>query len=112
MKTFTTACAQGELYITRVARLPDGLVPIPAENGRVIVGHSETGHHHVMTAERTTMYRLPEEIYDLFLVVNEPDTLEHLRSFDTHKPVEFTPGIYRVRRQREYIPEGWRRAAD
>lgn len=112
MRTFDNTCAQGELYVTRIAALPTNVVAVPPDGGRVIVGHSETGHHHVMTAERTTLYRLPEEIYELFLVVDQPDELTHLRSFDTHEPIRFEPGIYRVRRQREYTPEGWRRAAD
>jgi hypothetical protein len=112
-KRLARAGAQGELYITRHdGPIPAGAVAVPAEGGHVIVGHSETGHHHVMTAERTTMYRLPEEIYELFLVVSAPDELTHLRSFDTHESIAFDPGMYRVRRQREYTPEGWRRAAD
>lgn len=112
MKTFTRSIAQGELLIFRVDGLPPGLTAVPPEDGRVVVGHSETGHHHVMTADRTTLYRLPEEIYELFLVVDQPDELTHLRGFDTHEPIRFEPGVYKVRKQREYTPEGWRRAAD
>lgn len=113
MKTFNNSIAQGELYITRVGALPSGLVAVPAENGLVIVGHSETGHHHVMERAKTTMYRLPEELYEAFLVVDQPDVLRHLRGFDTHHPIAFEPGFYRVRRQRQYDPaQGWVRAAD
>ncbi len=112
MKTFTTQIAQGDLYIVRVATLPDGVVRIAPEDDRVIVGHSETGHHHVMDAARVEMYRLPEEIYECFLVVKEPTALEHLRAWDTHEPVLHQPGIYKIHRQREHIPEGWRRALD
>ena len=70
-----------------------------------------------MIAERgktkTTLYRLPEEIYECFLVVDGGSaTLEHERSFDTHETIEFSPGTYRIRRQREHTPEGYRRAAD
>lgn len=112
MKTINKSCAQGELFITRIDELPPNVTKVDTVEGHVIVGHSETGHHHVMTADRTTMYRLPEEIYECFLVVSEPDKLTHMRAFDTHEPISFQPGIYRVRRQREYTPEGWRRAAD
>jgi hypothetical protein len=38
--------------------------------------------------------------------------LRHLRQQDTHETLKIAPGIYEVRRQREYTPEGWRRAAD
>jgi len=115
MKTFKTVAAQGEL---RFVRLPnDFKVPANAEkvapvNGKVIVGHSETGHHHVMEAERTMMYKLPDSILDCLLVVEKPDVLNHLREFDTHEPLGFKPGTYKVITAREHVPEGWRRAAD
>ena len=49
---------------------------------------------------------------DIFLAVEEGDVLEHLRPHDTHEPIAFGPGIYHVRRQREYVPEGFRRVED
>jgi len=113
MKTFDKVCAQGDILITRIDKLPGGLVPIaPEDGGRVIVTHSETGHHHVMLAERTKAYRLPDSIMDIFLAVEQGDTLEHLRPNDTHESIQFGPGLYHVRRQREYVPEGFRRVED
>ena len=32
--------------------------------------------------------------------------------FDTHEPIMLDDGIYRLRRQREYTPEGYRRVED
>ncbi len=113
MRTFRTHCAQGDIHITRVKTLPKGVEEVPPSGDQVIVTHSETGHHHVMERKTTTMYRLPEEIYECFLVVDEPGaTLEHLRPHDTHEAIRFEPGTYRVRRQREYTPEGFRRVED
>ena len=112
MKTFKNLCAQGDILIQRIAKLPLGVVPVAPENGRVIVTHSETGHHHVMLAERTKAYKLPDSIMDIFLAVEEGDTLEHLRQHDTHESIRFEPGVYHVRRQREYVPEGFRRVED
>lgn len=112
MKTFKNACAQGDVYITRVENLPEGLIRVAPEGGNIIVAHSETMHNHVMDAETVEMYRLPEEIYECFLVVKAPTSLRHLRDFDTHEPILHQPGIYRVRRQREHTPEGWQRAQD
>lgn len=112
MKTFDKVCAQGDILITRIDKLPAGLVLVPPEDGKVIVTHSETGHHHVMLAERTKAYRLPDSIMDIFLAVEQGDTLEHLRPHDTHEAIQFPPGIYHVRRQREYVPEGFRRVED
>lgn len=112
MRTFINQSAQGELFLVRVSKLPPKLVKVPSVGGYVIIGHSETGHHHVMDARTTEMYRLPEEIYECFLVVSKSTALEHLREFDTHEPILYEPGIYRVRKQREYVPEGWRPAVD
>jgi hypothetical protein len=112
MKTFTTVCAQGDVYIRRIDKLPNGLVPHNPEKGRVIVAHSETGHHHTMLAEHVTAYRSPDSLMDLFLKVKAPTALEHHREFDTHEPILFDTGYFHVRRQREYTPEGWRRVED
>lgn len=112
MKNFKNVCAQGDIIIVRVDSLPENAERVNPEGGQVIVTHSETGHHHVMEAERVTMYRLPEEIYECFLVVESDAELVHLRSYDTHEPIAFKPGTYRVRRQREYTAEGFQRVED
>jgi hypothetical protein len=49
---------------------------------------------------------------DCLLVVEQPTALEHLREHDTHEPIMFNKGIYHVRRQQEYTPEGLRRVED
>lgn len=113
MKTFNNIVAQGDIYIRRVDSLPNGLVRVERENGKLIVTHSETGHHHVMSGGVVEMYRPKENFdWDAWLVVSEPSALEHLRTFDTHESILFEPGIYHVRRQREYVPEGFRRVED
>jgi len=115
MKTFSKVAAQGELRIVRLGddtEVPKGATRVEPVGDHVIVGHSETGHHHVMEAGRTTMYRLPDSITDCLLVVDRPDVLNHLREFDTHEPLAFAPGIYRVTTAREYLPGGWRRSQD
>lgn len=112
MRTFTNVCAQGDIYITRIAALPANSQRVEPESGKCIVTHSETGHHHVMDADTVTMYRLPDSIMGCLLVVEQPTALEHLREFDTHEPILFEPGVYHVRRQREYTPEGFRRVED
>jgi len=112
MRTFKNCCAQGDVYFRRVDTMPAGVVEVAPENGVLIVAHSETMHNHVLDATKAKMYSLPDSIMDCFLVVNDPVALEHLRSYDTHEPILFEKGTYHVRRQREYIPEGFRRVAD
>lgn len=120
MKTFEKTCAQGDVFFTKIDALPEDIEEIKPEGGHVVVAHSETGHHHVMERTHVKHYqpksktygRLPEEIYEAFLVVEEPTALKHLRDFDTHEPIMFDAGVYRVRRQREHTPEGYRRVED
>lgn len=112
MRTFQNTCAQGDVYIRRIGALPKNAIEVAPEGEHLIVTHSETGHHHVMERTKAKMYRLPDSIMDCLLVVSDPVALEHLRQHDTHEPILFEPGIYHVRRQREYTPEGWRQVED
>lgn len=114
-KFFKFVAAQGELRFVRLpddTAIPDTAVPVPPKGDRLIVGHSETGHDHYMDAGCAVMHRLPDSILDCLLVVSEPTTLNHLRDFDTHEPLAFEKGVYRVTTGREYAPEGWRRSQD
>jgi hypothetical protein len=112
MRTFKNVCAQGDIYIMRTnMEVPKDAKEVKPEGDHLIVTHSETGHHHVMERENVKMYTLPDALTSL-LVVTEESVLKHLRSYDTHEPIKFTPGNYIVRRQREYTPEGFRKVED
>ena len=111
MKTFATTAAQGDVHFKRVEALPPGAKLVPAEAGRVVITHSETGHDHVMVLDRPAAGEPPAvEMYSgdnplvAWLVVNRPTALEHLRPYNTHEPILFAPGTYELRRQQEYDP--------
>lgn len=117
MKTFDSVCAQGDVLIRRVQEIPSSAKPTPATDGKVIVTHSETGHHHIMLLDREA--DMPSvEMFEgdnpliAWIKVNRPTALEHQRPHDTHEAILFEPGIYEIRRQREYTPEGFRRVED
>ena len=117
MKRFTKCAAQGDVYLLKIDALPKGIKPVNADNGKFILAHSETGHHHVMEARpNIKLYSTDNPLVSYLEVIEATDQaealLEHLRSFDTHAPLVVTPGIYKVVNQRESAPEGWRRAAD
>lgn len=117
MKTFTKMAAQGDFLILRIDTIPTGVELIaPNQHGHIVVAHSETGHDHVMLAERVTAYKRADvkevDLYEMFLSVEAPTEINHLRSFDTHEKLLVPPGNYTVRRQREYVAEGFRRAQD
>lgn len=111
-KYFKECAAQGDVLLRRIDKLPDNLVPAKAENGLFVVAHSETGHHHVVK-ERSAQFLIDNtNAFIAYLQVAEPCELEHLRSFDTHEALALEPGLYEVRRQVEFTPEGWRAVAD
>ena len=117
MKTFKNCAAQGDLYFLRVTALPDNITPVAPENGNFILAHSETGHHHVMEARPNVKFFSSDKPLIGYLQVveatDEAETfIEHLRSFDTHAPIKFNVGIYKIVNGRESSPEGWRKVSD
>lgn len=113
MKTFQNIAAQGDMLIRRIDKLPEGVIKATPEDGNFIVAHSETQHHHVVKARPDVQYYTSANDNLLaYLVVDNTATVEHLRGFDTHEPIEIPAGIFEIRRQREYTFEGFRRVAD
>lgn len=116
MKTFLISAAQGDVHFTHRETMPANLKAVQPINDQIIVTHSETGHNHVMVLDRADMPAVQmfecDDPLVAWLQVNRPTALEHLRPHDTHEPIMFEPGIYEVRRQREYLPEGFRQVQD
>ena len=112
MRDLITSAAQGELLFTVVETIPSGLTEIAAQaNGDLIVGHSETGHHHVMRGERTRAFRASPTV--LYLDVGEDDVLRHLRHHDTHEPFRMRGGLkVRINVARQATPRGWEAVRD
>lgn len=112
MKTFKKIAAQGDAMLKRVDRVPDGFKEAKSVNGKYIIAHSETGHNHTVLERNAQLLIDQTNEFIAYLKVDEDTELTHERSFDTHESLLLTPGIYEIRRQREYTPEGYRRAAD
>lgn len=97
--------AQGEIRIYRIDAIPATVKPLAKENGQFIIGHSETGHHHVLEAEHVQVFEVdtaPEGMRILYALLETPGELKHLRDFDTHAPLAFAPGAYMFRIDREF----------
>jgi len=119
--TFNKVSAQGDVLFIKVDSIPSGMKEVLPEHGQIVVTHSETGHNHVMVLDRpeyeeddtpNVQMFTGDDPLNSWLKVNRPTTLDHLRSYDTHKPIMFSVGLYEVRRQREHTPEGWRQVRD
>ena len=114
MITFQEQCAQGDVVVRRIARIPAGCKAVPVADGQpVVIAHSETQHHHAFVHGGVMTFECdPPDPLVCYLRVERDAVLEHLRPFDTHAAIAFAPGDYEIRRQREYVPDGWRRVED
>lgn len=121
MRTFQKIAAQGEITIIRLGDVPKAKkfvgAAMKAENGKFIIGHSETGHHHVIDANGASvavMDRAPEGMRILRAILETAVSLDHQRDHDTHESIMLEPGEYEFRIGREFDPyeEIARRQAD
>lgn len=105
---------QGDVGYIPIKELPEGIVEAQAENGQFILGHSETGHHHVIErSPNVKFFRDPSDAVTSYLQVIQDDVkLLHLRKENTHAPHTIAPGVYKVINGVEHRPEGWRRMSD
>lgn len=119
MKSFQFVAAQGEITIFRVIGRKKKLAgsALKPERGKLIIGHSETGHHHVIDAKGASVMvldRAPEGMRILRAILENPTSLDHKRDHDAHESIELPPGEYEFRIGREFDPyaEIARRQAD
>ena len=97
MKTFIKYAAQGEIDITKLKSLPplSSLTKIEPDGDVYVIGHSETGHHHVLERDHVeALYsgKNSEGMDCLYALLKSDAELKHLRSFDTHESIGFKAG--------------------
>jgi len=98
------AIRHGEIVLIPVDRLPENLEVVEKGN-RVIVGHSESGHHHVAVCDAldlTLLRPVGADSSDLYLEVSAPARIEHLKEFDRHETKTLSEGYLRVVNKTEY----------
>lgn len=105
---------QGDVGLVEIDAIPETATPVASESGAYVLAHSETGHDHIVKERSDVkLYQDASDPLTAYLHVLSLDTIiEHQRSFDTHAAITIKPGKYLVRRQREYVAEGWRKAQD
>ena len=92
---------QGDLLIVKIKKMPEEAVK---QNHRILAEGEATGHMHEL--DSGTLYESNGTLY--FSVSDKPATLNH----PEHNAVVLKPGEYKVIRQREYEPSGWRKVSD
>lgn len=113
-------CFQGDVCFVRMGEsdvIPSEYV-LTKTGDRITVAHSETGHNHDVLGSNLARYENPADPMVSYLSFGggHADAI-HLREFDKHETWRLLGGLapvttYKVIRQREYTPEGFRRVED
>lgn len=111
--TSTSMYRQGDVMLVCVDEMPADVTAVKRDGGRVVLAYGEvTGHAHAIAEDRAALFltRVAAEVDRHFLRVdgNAPVALMHAE----HATVMVPPGVYQVRRQREYQPDAIRVVAD
>lgn len=93
---------QGEVMLVPVADVPSGGKTEQCDS--FIVGHSETGHHHVLESTATFEVLRNDRQHRLYVRLFDAARLVHQKDLDAHKPLTVPPGTYRVVHKTEWDP--------
>ncbi|MFG2959456.1 hypothetical protein ACGF5O_37745 [Streptomyces sp. NPDC048291] len=95
---------QGDVLVVTVDELPLQVLPVPREDGVVVLAHGEvTGHRHAIAEPHAEPLAPPgDDDQTRFLrIVGAPGRLVH----EEHAAITLPDGVYQVIRQREYAPD-------
>lgn len=98
---------QGDVLLMQIDAMPASAEESELEGGRIILAHGEvTGHAHAVDAAMAKIFA-DREIRFLQVGENGADLVH-----EEHATIALAPGVYRVVRQREYLPNSARFVAD
>jgi hypothetical protein len=91
---------QGDVLLMRVDKKPSKAATVKRMGGKLVLAEGEvTGHAHTIEGKGARLFAVNND--HRFLVVTGTDiTLAH----EEHAAIPLEPGIFRVIRQREYMP--------
>lgn len=91
----------GEIMLVPVAEIPSQFKQVyPTQD--YVVGHSETGHHHVLESTVDFEVVSDKEKKDLYFRLFEPAKMVHKKATDRHKDLIVPAGIYKRFHDTEY----------
>lgn len=93
------AIRHGECVLIPVSKTPKGNVE---KAKKYIVGHSETGHHHILKS--AVDFDIIMDKLEVYLLLNSEADLVHEKSVNRHKDIKVKPGIYKIGHKTEYNP--------
>lgn len=103
----------GEIILKQINEIPEKAKLIKTGKNH-IVGHSETGHHHVLELN-TNALRVYELDNELYLDLGEKGNLVHKKTgSEIHTPHVITPGKFKVivKQSYDYFAKAFTRVRD
>lgn len=91
----------GEILLMPVSKIPDGKT---SKHIDYIVGHSETGHNHVLEGIEFEVTETPMK--EIYFRLFKPTNLVHKKITDKHKTLKVPAGLYKRFHDTEYDPFG------
>lgn len=104
----------GEVILRPVKEIPQGAKLIEKAE-KIVIGHSETGHHHVLTLERGTgLVEMYEHEGRTYLRFGANADLIHQKEAEKHETQTFLPGMYEriIRHSYSYSEKIMKRVMD
>jgi hypothetical protein len=101
MKNIKRPILHGENALVPIDKMPEGKIE---KHTKYIVGHSETGHHHVLEAVKGQEFDILVQDGEIYFTNNYEAKVTHKKTHDIHETMIVAPGIYKVNRKTEYDP--------
>lgn len=105
----------GENFFVPVSELPKGAKLVEEGNG-LVVAHSETGHHHILTMEnvKDAVLKVFEFEGQTYLDVPLEAKLKHQKEYEAHPTKILQPGFYKkiVQQTYSYAEKAMRKVID
>jgi hypothetical protein len=93
-----TPIRHGEILLLPIESTPSGDAFKVTE---CIVGHSETGHHHVLESD-AEFHQIVADNGDLYVDLDAPTPLRHRKDYQQHRELTVPAGAWRVIRKTEF----------
>lgn len=100
----------GDICLLQVDELPKGLKKSDPQNGKHIIGHSETGHFHTVDSANVDFYMFDD--FTSYIEVKKPTKVIHQKSYDKHEALQLPVGTWKIIGEVERTPDGWKRVVD
>lgn len=98
MMSRRTPIRHGEVLLFPVPQIPDGRREAVTS---CVVGHSESGHHHVLESDRL-FAQIMAANGDLYVELDAPTPLRHHKTHQQHRELIVPPGAWRVIKKTEF----------